>query len=161
MSVRSWCKEFYPVTPHLVEEEDAIDHSLQKFIGLRPENLLKHDVRKNGNTIVYDNYKKKYNMPREDYVDSNRNNVIINASSCALCHHHMDKDILVDYCSACPIYGYNKSKGFDEPHESCHEEYMYWHEGLGPEKMIQLLENTIKWIEQQKPEVPAESCDDA
>ncbi len=145
MSVRSWCKEFYPVTPHLVSVEDAAEHSLQKFIGLREENLLKHDVIKHGNLVVYDNYKKKYNMPREEYSDNNRDNVRINASSCALCYHHANKDVLVDYCEACPIYSYKKSLGYDCISEACHMEYLVWYNRLGPDQMIELLYATQEW----------------
>lgn len=44
MSEASWKNEFYPIDADLVDEEDAIKHSLVKWRGLRKENLLKHGL---------------------------------------------------------------------------------------------------------------------
>ena len=44
MSLETWKAEFYPIDATLVAPEDAIQHALTKWIGLRPENLSKHDL---------------------------------------------------------------------------------------------------------------------
>lgn len=45
MSIETWTQEFYPHKADSAEaHERAIDHSLQKWIGLRHENLEKHGL---------------------------------------------------------------------------------------------------------------------
>jgi len=44
MSKETWLKEFYPIPADEVPENEAIKHSLQKWYGLREENLKKHGL---------------------------------------------------------------------------------------------------------------------
>jgi hypothetical protein len=64
MSEETWLKEFYPVHANKVPEKKAIKHSLQKWYGLRQENLKKHGI---------------HYPPIE-----------INGSSCALCKQYFN-----------------------------------------------------------------------
>jgi hypothetical protein len=64
MSIRSWKKEFYPITARKTLKRNALKHSIQKWKGLLPKNLAKHDLKA---------------PPIE-----------ITADTCALCHHSQD-----------------------------------------------------------------------
>lgn len=53
MSMRSWKKEYYPTPSKKVKgEREAIEHSLQKWEGLTPENLEKHGVCLESNNVL-------------------------------------------------------------------------------------------------------------
>lgn len=77
MSEQSWKDEFYPIEATEVEVDDleAVNHSLQKWIGLRKENLQKHEI----------------NEPL----------IAIGSQSCALCHQYIVKN---DDCIGCPLF---------------------------------------------------------
>ena len=80
MSLQSWKKEFYsPISK--TNKKNSLQHSLTKWIGLRKENLEKHEV--------------EYNP---DFVDiTYKESVLrIDASSCALCKNY-------DTCDECPL----------------------------------------------------------
>lgn len=97
MSFQSWCAEFYPVPADQVPEEEALVHSLRKWIGLREENLSRHDLRRVGKSIKY--------LPDADIGDDgcDPDDVLlrIDDDSCALCVHHAQRR---DSCETCPLY---------------------------------------------------------
>ena len=84
MSLETWKEEFYFVDASEVPVEQAIQHSLRKWIGLRQENLDKHGVSIEGKRI---------------YGEDGR--LFISESSCALCRYYLE-----DYsnCRHCPLY---------------------------------------------------------
>lgn len=82
MSEESWKAEYYPVDAKDVSKDDAIAHSLQKFIGLRRENLENHGVELEDNVVC---------------------GIEINSDSCALCHHYMNTKWVSALCISCPI----------------------------------------------------------
>lgn len=96
MSLQSWKKEFYPV-----EAEDVaaatdsgdlvlLNHSLQKWIGLRDENMIKHNVYKGCSVTIYDS---------ENYEFE------VNSKTCALCHiHYRFVDGEGSACKTCPLF---------------------------------------------------------
>ena len=48
MSIESWMAEFYPIPAKLMygsSDEACILHSLRRYEGLKPENLLKHGLK--------------------------------------------------------------------------------------------------------------------
>lgn len=48
MSMKSWMSEFYPIPAKLMygaSDEVCILHSLRRYEGLKPENLLKHGLK--------------------------------------------------------------------------------------------------------------------
>ena len=88
MCLQSWKEEFYPILASDVDEQDALQHSLQKWIGLRPENLEKHNV------VLFDHtVRDKFQLGGCDFV-------MIAASSCALCVHY---SVRSEECSKCPL----------------------------------------------------------
>jgi len=88
---KSWIAEFYPEP---AEESDnselqALTHSLQKWIGLRKENLEKHGWKS-----------RMHMMPIE-----------VNSTTCALCHRHCD--IMGGTCKTCPLYIEREAKCYE------------------------------------------------
>ena len=80
MSLQTWKKEFYsPISK--TNKGNSLQHSLIKWIGLRKENLAKHEV--------------EYNP---DFGDiTYKGSVLrIDSSSCALCKNY-------DTCDKCPL----------------------------------------------------------
>lgn len=87
MSMRSWKKEYYPTPSKKVKgEREAIEHSLQKWEGLTPENLEKHGVCLESNNVL------RYNNTLFN----------IDADSCALCNLYLDE--WIDSCTTCPLF---------------------------------------------------------
>lgn len=141
MTIKSWKKEFYPVPAYDCPEDQAIEHSLQKWIGLRPENLKKHKVQ--------------YLAESGTVIDLNAVNdedaLCIDGESCALCTHHLDHNDTL--CEPCPLYeargGFacdtqtpsEFGKGIDAPYQAMSNEQ--WQDGT-PEPMIYWLEVTLK-----------------
>ena len=92
MSVNSWLKEFYPVdASEGMTNLEAVRHSLKKWRGLKPENLERHRV----------DVKAPAGYFRSGRLLTGRSqgHLLINDSSCALCHKHSE----VDDCKSCPI----------------------------------------------------------
>lgn len=93
MSLYTWKREFYPKPARDVPVKDAVQHSLVKWIGLRPDNLARHGLCRDedGFTIIE--------------PDDKENKLDISAASCALCVHFLkDEDEEDgDDCRLCPL----------------------------------------------------------
>ena len=85
MSLETWKQEFYPIPAGEVPVDQAAEHSLRKWIGLRPENLTRHGVSSYGRSLIDDE--------RQDLL-------AIDGESCALCVHHLDN---FAGCPRCPL----------------------------------------------------------
>jgi hypothetical protein len=83
MSLKSWEKEFYPVAARYCAEENALEHTLKKWIGALPRNRKKHGCRFDGINLM-------------DSVSNSR--LVFTTHSCALCIHYEEND-----CSDCPL----------------------------------------------------------
>ncbi len=124
MSLKTWKEEFYPVEADSLEAQSsaraAIEHSLRKWRGLRPEALLKHKVRLEGpyHKQIFD-----------DCADESQ---VISGSSCALCQR---------LCYDCPLV---KVSGL-----VCDDEGSAWgvyiHKA-DPEPMIAQLEKALALV---------------
>lgn len=124
MSLADWKDEFYPHDAEEATEEDAVEHSLRKWEGLRPENLKKHKVHTIGSDLEDD---------EDDYLD-------IDWSTCALCRVHStsgdmcgeDED---ESCGRCPLQAV-----LEGPHAyGCKVPYQIWLESHDPLPMIEAL----------------------
>lgn len=120
MSLKSWLDEFYSVPASEVSKEDALEHYIQKWKGLLPDNLKKHNV-------AY----------RWEEVQSRNENelgypLLIGSSSCALCQHWYD----VEYgCPECPLV--------KAGHIYCEAEGSAWRERYNNlARMVEELENS-------------------
>lgn len=78
MSLATWKAVYYPVPASQVSKKHAILASLQKWIGLLPENLSRHGVRK----IV----------SCADIRDDVDHCMYICDSTCPLCHYYQEED---------------------------------------------------------------------
>ena len=129
MSIETWKAEFYPVPASEVSAEDALQHSLRKWIGLREENLSKHAC-----TVYH-------------YVEltDGRKEINIDISSCALCESYCTPQDCYD-CSSCPIEKLT-GKSCDNGRKS---PWGKWTTGEGPEPMIAVLQECIAEQEKEK-----------
>jgi hypothetical protein len=87
MSIKTWREEFYPIEAIQCTTDNALNHSLQKWIGLTKKNLKKHGCR------IYNNVVRDDSGDEELYVE-------IDSESCALCVNHYDT---FKRCSCCPL----------------------------------------------------------
>lgn len=134
MSYESWAKEFYPVEASEVPVEQAAAHSLQKWIGLREENLEKHDVVLKNRSVVE--------------IDANDRSVVhkilaITSDSCALCHHFIEEMDRLG-CVKCPLAQHLKLEFPDCTRCDNHKRpYSYWFDTRDPEPMIAALQAVV------------------
>lgn len=122
MSLESWKAEFYFTDAFEVPVEEALAHSLRKWIGLRPENLARHDLKTFGSSV--------YDGDRKFWIDD---------SSCALCFHYLRS---IPSCSTCPLA---KSLGrrCDHPTSDAESPYRVWVSTKNPEPMIEALQTAL------------------
>ena len=127
MTIETWKQEFYPTSADTVTQDDAIQHSLTKWKGLRNENLERHGLTRSGCHIT-----------DSDLLFR------IDASTCSLCTHYYK-----DMCEGCPIVA--------EQEETCDHDGDYGGTGQyrtgqyqsftmdgNPEPMIDLLERCLQ-----------------
>lgn len=120
MSLKSWLEEFYPVPASEVSKEDALEHSIQKWNGLLPENLAKHQVAYRWEEV------QSWNENELFYPLS------ISSTSCALCQHWYDEN---KGCPECPLV--------KAGHICCEEFGSAWRDRYNnPARMIAELENS-------------------
>lgn len=143
MSFETWKREFYPKDADEVNDNyvDAVEHSLKKWVGLRRENLKRHNM-----TYAIHRWG---NLKRDmDYVgirgrhsDKSERDLNVNGDSCALCllYEGLDGD-----CRACPIQKL-LGKRCDEARwgEESHSPYRVFRDTGNPEPMITVLENAL------------------
>lgn len=140
MSLETWEKEFYPKPAEETTKRSALAHSLRKWRGLTKENLEKH-----GCVFEYGEVRSEGDY-REWYLS-------ISASSCALCHHHYDRERELYYtppCATCPLA---KALGTaDGRDEGCSSPWRAWALNGDPKPMIAALEKAIgeKAIEEKR-----------
>lgn len=120
MSLDSWKKEFYPIDADDVKIEDACDHSIKKWEGLRKENLAKHDVYVTGCVIE----------------DKTGDYMLISSSSCALCRY-FEHTGGKHGCQKCPLYEALDFHRCDDKRST--DPYGEWFDSRNPESMIKYL----------------------
>lgn len=125
MSLKTWKKEFYPTPASRCSKRNALSHSLLKWLGLDPEVLKRHGLKKYSAAPVIvecDNIATKF------FIDDR---------TCALCLHFLNTFIK---CKNCPIRlmrGQPCDIGFKAP-------YVMWLLTGDPNPMIRLLRRAIK-----------------
>jgi len=128
MSLQTWKEEFYPIEACEVSEENAIQHSLTKWIGLRKRNLKKHNINVDGDCI-------------EDYHDYDGESFHIDTESCALCCHYLKYSPRESSCASCPLYKQPGNMACDYGENS---PYWIWISDNNPEPMIKALRACLK-----------------
>lgn len=126
MSIESWKAEFYPVEAKDVPKEQAVQHSIKKFEGLREENLKRHGVYNSLNYLT-DGYEKFY----------------FNGDNCALCEYH---NALSDgSCETCTLCKVRDNVACDDIRFD--EQGSLWNDRfVSPERMIMWL-GLAQWYE--------------
>lgn len=124
MSIETWKQEFY--VEELADNDlDATQNCLTKWIGLRKENLDKHDILINFFGNIFDKENDVF------YIDIN---------SCQLCRLYVDCG-----CKGCPLFKF-LGKECDDGTDSI---FSSWHSGSNPEPMIAALEKTIEMLKSE------------
>lgn len=123
MSFKSWRRGFYPYPASRPKTAlKALEHSLRKWLGLRPEYLKEHGcVLANEKGRIYVSH------PHE------RGHLDIDALSCALCHLFLN-DCRNDDCRKCPLF-----KHLAKTCAAPKMPYDIFEETLDPHPMITLL----------------------
>lgn len=135
MSLKSWRKEFYPIPASKVSKSKAIEHSLQKWIGLREKNLEKHNLEHVG-------------LKRIAEWEDITNSFSADNESCALCVFYFDANAK---CDKCPLSKLRKRYPCDEEmDDETDSPYISFIQHKRPEPMIKLLRQALK--QQQKEE---------
>lgn len=126
MSVNSWKAEFYPVPASDCLPEEAIRHSLQKWLGLRPDALKRHGMSVTpGGNIAADGEVRRFP---------------ISANTCALCERFYD-GAKGDSCTRCPLAIARGGPACDRARDDETEApWESWSFGHNPEPMIAALE---------------------
>lgn len=130
MSLDSWKAEFYPVEADQVPKKQAIAHALQKWIGLRKENLNRHGLQVFCSTI----WEKTEGVFYQDAPV-----MAINADSCSLCHFYLKKQ-----CEKCPLFattGHRECEG--DLDNGVYSPYEHWQSFHNPERMITALQQAL------------------
>lgn len=119
MTIKSWKKEFYPVPAENAAKTDlmALRHTLKKYLGLRKENIKKHELLHLRNVIQDDN-----------------DCFVFSGNTCALCEKYNDN------CDNCPI---TKQEG-ESCNGSDDNVYLQLANNGNPEPMIELMKILIK-----------------
>lgn len=132
MSLKTWKKEFYPITAKQAAKKsvvEAVEHSLTKWTGLKKSNLEKHDVHQYLASIEYDDY---------------RVSMSIDDSSCALCQKFIAKN---DSCYGCPLYIVRGENQCDWTVKN-ENPYREWTHNENPSLMIKYLRKALKWAKE-------------
>jgi hypothetical protein len=125
MSIRSWKKEFAPGSIKEISKRTGyaiLQWCLHKWIGLRKENLQKHNLRKDGFFLC---------GKTETYS--------VNATTCPLCLLSMRHD-----CENCPIYEARGDVSCDDTRD--YEDYspfVCWVDTGDPEPMIDAIRDAM------------------
>ena len=107
MSLKTWKKEFYPKSAKRTKISEAVEHSLQKWRGILPDNLKKHGLERDINRIdevapPADRYGSLYLRP---YVN-NRPDFRLDDETCSLCvwYYNDDASDECSSCATCPLF---------------------------------------------------------
>ena len=126
MSLTSWKEEFYPIdAAHPDALKAPAAHSLQKWLGLRPEALARHKVY-----LAIDEVSEKGRV-----VSRNGSGMYVDSYHCALCERYL-KRLPMNTCSRCPLYKLLNHVSCDEGDDSPYDCLV---EHKDPEPMIAAL----------------------
>lgn len=131
MSIKTWKAEFYSRPLKKFTKVQAIEHSLRKWIGLRPENREKHLA-----SIYMFSWLRDYKGELFE----------IDSVSCALCvkyHQDYDSEFEVSRCETCPLY---QSLGVpcDDREGDIDQPWVLWVDKADPEPMISALQKCLE-----------------
>lgn len=137
MSLQTWINEFVPEPPHVPKTDlHRLKRDLNKWIGLRPDNLIKHAV------VVKPRFKRVEDGVRpDDYY-------YINGDSCSLCYQYYKTTASLS-CKHCPL---KEVRGVSCDNTLNGEQispYGMWIHNGNPEPMIYLIEKALEALEEE------------
>lgn len=129
MSLNSWKKEFYQgrIREAAKDPLAAVEHSLQKWKGLKAKHLAKHGLEHCHGDI------RNIDTGKEFSIDD---------TSCALCQYTKPAPGYGSICTDCPVVAAigRKCDGDSSP-------YSEWLKNKDPQPMIELLKATRKHLQ--------------
>jgi len=131
MSLETWKEEYYPVDAVRCKKKDALEHSLQKWIGLRKTNLKKHKMHESNGDIRSENP-----IDNEYFV--------VSGSTCALCHVYLNNLDSISPCKKCPLSIARNDIACDRVSRNRKSTYHRFVNDANPEPMIRLIRKAIK-----------------
>jgi len=141
MSLETWKKEFYPKNAKSMGKatsKAATDHSIQKWIGLRKKNLVKHGL------VTTTLWGWRCVGEIADPLGYDSSTFGVDSGTCALCVRFTHKE----ECERCPLAKCRGGVSCDlsMPRE-VRSPYNAWRQGADPEPMIRWLRRTKKMLE--------------
>jgi len=122
MSLKSWKEKFYPILASNCPKEEAIEHSLNKWRGLRKLDEF---------NLIWD----------DGYISDGEEKLVIDITSCALCYHYIEKEDHTDHeCEKCPLYKIRDCACDEFFFNDQMSPYTAWKYYGDPERMISLIE---------------------
>jgi hypothetical protein len=136
-TLESWKKRYYPIAAKDCPEEDALEHSIQKWEGLRQGVLQEYGLHRDASGLSL------------TVADSLGNKLAINDQTCALCYHYTENNEEID-CLRCPLRAEKVRRrqdpdAFADDTLSCDREYSIWAAISNPIPMIELLRAAAEW----------------
>ena len=131
MAKHLWLQIYYPQLASACSKSQAIAHSLRKWLGLRKEHLLFHNIG-----IFHGDLK--------DRITGNRL-LSIDSDSCALCKHFIGK-IHENRCKKCPLYivrGGVACEKYNAGLDDMVSPWKAWYDYANPEPMIKWLTEAL------------------
>lgn len=114
------------------KEEFLTKTDLEKWIGLLPENLIKHNCR-----IVAGGY----------VLDDDDNMFDISGETCQLCDYYQNLK-----CKSCPLYAVRGMECYRDKNEDSNSPWQVWSKKHNPRLMIE-------WLTKIKAELPERTSD--
>lgn len=136
MSISSWKEEFYTPVENVPKGDEvaALEQSLAKFKGLRPEAMAKHGVARV--TIKSERFAR--------IEDQEQDTFSVDGSTCSLCDQYYvrwaDRPPAQDGCEKCPLYAELKGHSCD----GLGLPFDLWYYEDNPEPMIEVLEKMLE-----------------
>lgn len=156
MSLKSWKEEFYPLkegednTDYFklksVTGFDALQHSLQKWIGFLPENLARHQVELRDAGQLFDPH---FGPPPPTDTDEDphweqRSDRMASQASCACCSRWHPG--IENTCDMCPLFLVREVRCFEFSEEEDRKDpYSTLMEDKDPLPMIRLLYKALTY----------------
>lgn len=134
----AWKRVHYAKTAAKTTPQEALDHSLVKWYGLRVRELEHYglEVNQYGHVVELDEYRDEVNL------------LEIDCTSCALCVHHFDRMGDGPRCQLCPIALSREGVPCDVEADGERESpWQSWLQEHDPEPMLGVLEEARDWVE--------------
>ena len=133
MSLETWKAKYYPIAVHKKAdwtEAEALQHSLNKWLGLRRAKLAEHDlIKSTENSAIFGV------LPQVRFT--------VDGSTCALCALYFDTHFGDCACANCPLFKIRGRRCDERSKNGGVSPYQTFVKTGNPEPMIDLLKRAI------------------